>query len=152
MLAAPAVIRPALGAAAAVGTAPAPAPAAPAPAPAAPAPAADTSNNSIFSGGDANEGLQVDTINSNKVGVMRMSNGRAPAAVELGATIKKGQVVCWVEQLGTLSPIKSEVAGEVYEILVKDLEPVEFGEPLFTIVPSFVGIKKGAGSGTGQMS
>lgn len=132
----------------------APAPAAPAPAPATPFAAAaepSASGNGFFSAAEG-EGLHIEMIKSPKVGVMRRGRGKGPPAVEEGDDVKKGQVVGYVEQLGTLSPIEAEVAGEVYEVLVDDLEPVEFGQPVLAIVPSFVGIKKGAGSGTGQMA
>lgn len=61
---------------------------------------------------------------------------------EEGQTIREGQVVCFVEQLGPQQPIQSKVAGEVVRILREDGEPVGYGDPLISILPSSPGIKK----------
>jgi acetyl-CoA carboxylase biotin carboxyl carrier protein len=58
-----------------------------------------------------------------------------PPYVEVGAQIKKGQVLCIVEAMKLMNEIESEVAGKVTEILVQNATPVEFGQPLFRIEP-----------------
>ncbi len=59
-----------------------------------------------------------------------------PPFVEVGATVKKGQVLCIVEAMKLMNEIESEVAGRVSEILVQNAQPVEFGQPLFRIEPA----------------
>ncbi|MEO0254899.1 MAG: acetyl-CoA carboxylase biotin carboxyl carrier protein [candidate division WOR-3 bacterium] len=63
---------------------------------------------------------------------------RAPAPdaepyVEVGSHIKPGQVVCIIEAMKIMNEIESEVDGIVREILVKNGEPVEYGQKLFKI-------------------
>jgi acetyl-CoA carboxylase biotin carboxyl carrier protein len=65
---------------------------------------------------------------------------RAPAPdaapyVEIGDTIKPGQVVCIIEAMKLMNELESEVAGKVVEIRVKNEQPVEFGQELFLIEP-----------------
>jgi acetyl-CoA carboxylase biotin carboxyl carrier protein len=53
--------------------------------------------------------------------------------VDIGSTVKKGQVLCIVEAMKLMNEIEAEVAGKVVEILVQNGQPVEFGQPLFRI-------------------
>ena len=53
--------------------------------------------------------------------------------VEVGKKIKKGQTVMIVEAMKTMNHIPSTQDGIVNKILVKDGEPVEFGQPLILI-------------------
>jgi pyruvate/2-oxoglutarate dehydrogenase complex dihydrolipoamide acyltransferase (E2) component len=48
--------------------------------------------------------------------------------VQQGDSIKKGQHVGYVEQLGTFVPIESPQAGEIVQFVVEDGKPVEYGE------------------------
>ncbi len=59
-----------------------------------------------------------------------------PNYVDVGATVKKGQVLCIVEAMKLMNEIESEVAGKVVEILAQNAQPVEFGQPLFRIEPA----------------
>ena len=52
---------------------------------------------------------------------------------EIGKEVKKGDVICIIEAMKLLNEIESEFEGRVKEILVKDGETVEYGEPLFII-------------------
>jgi acetyl-CoA carboxylase biotin carboxyl carrier protein len=56
--------------------------------------------------------------------------------VEIGARIQVDQVLCIVEAMKVMNEIKSEVAGEVLDILVDNGEPVEYGQPLFLVKTS----------------
>ncbi|XP_075100954.1 uncharacterized protein LOC107831120 [Nicotiana tabacum] len=67
---------------------------------------------------------------------------RAPPSCKEKQQVKEGQVVCFIEQLGGELPVESDVSGEVIKILQKDGEPVGYGDPLISILPSFPGIKK----------
>ena len=53
--------------------------------------------------------------------------------VEVGKTVKKGDVLCIIEAMKLMNEIESEFDGEIKEILVKDGEAVEYGKPLFRI-------------------
>ena len=52
--------------------------------------------------------------------------------VEVGQKIKKGQTIMIVEAMKTMNHIPSSQDGVVSKILVKDGEPVEFGQPLIS--------------------
>ncbi|HLT47366.1 MAG TPA: acetyl-CoA carboxylase biotin carboxyl carrier protein [Rubricoccaceae bacterium] len=63
---------------------------------------------------------------------------RAPAPdaapfVEVGDTVKPGDVLCIIEAMKLMNEIQSEHAGTVRQILVQNAEPVEFDQPLFVI-------------------
>lgn len=91
----------------------------------------------------ADEGLLF--VTSPKVGLFRKSRvakGKSGRPLcEEGQIVKEGQVVCYVEQLGTQQPVEAENSGEVMKILCKDGEPVGYGDPLIAIRPAFPGIK-----------
>tara|TARA_Y100000590_G_scaffold395065_1_gene474739 strand:- start:656 stop:1063 length:408 start_codon:yes stop_codon:yes gene_type:complete len=53
--------------------------------------------------------------------------------VEVGQKIKKGQTIMIVEAMKTMNHVPSTQNGTVSKILVKDGEPVEFGQPLISI-------------------
>ena len=53
--------------------------------------------------------------------------------VEIGQKIKKGQTIMIVEAMKTMNHVPSTQDGVVSKILVKDGEPVEFGQPLISI-------------------
>ena len=57
----------------------------------------------------------------------------APAFVQAGTQIEVGQVVCIIEAMKLMNEIKSEVRGKIAEILVNNGDPVEFGQPLFSL-------------------
>ena len=53
--------------------------------------------------------------------------------VEIGQKIKKGQTIMIVEAMKTMNHVPSTQDGIVSKILVKDGEPVEFGQPLISV-------------------
>jgi len=53
--------------------------------------------------------------------------------VEVGQKIKKGQTIMIVEAMKTMNHVPSTQDGTVSKILVKDGEPVEFGQPLISV-------------------
>jgi acetyl-CoA carboxylase biotin carboxyl carrier protein len=57
----------------------------------------------------------------------------APPFVDVGQAVRKGQVVCIVEAMKLMNEIESEFDGKILEILVKNAEHVEYGQPLFRI-------------------
>lgn len=59
----------------------------------------------------------------------------SPPFVDVGHKVKKGQTLCIVEAMKLMNEIEAEADGTVAEIYVQNATPVEFGEPLFRIVP-----------------
>jgi acetyl-CoA carboxylase biotin carboxyl carrier protein len=59
-----------------------------------------------------------------------------PMFVEVGNTISKGDVLCVIEAMKLFNEIESEVSGKIVKILVDDMSPVEFDQPLFLVDPS----------------
>ena len=60
----------------------------------------------------------------------------APSFVDVGKTVRKGQVVCIVEAMKLMNEIEAEADGKVEEILVKNGEHVEYGQHLIRLSPS----------------
>jgi acetyl-CoA carboxylase biotin carboxyl carrier protein len=63
----------------------------------------------------------------------RAPSPESPPFVEVGAVVKKGQVLCIVEAMKLMNEIEAETGGKIAEIFVQNATPVEFGEPLFRI-------------------
>ena len=59
-----------------------------------------------------------------------------PMFVEVGSTIGKGDVLCVVEAMKLFNEIEAEISGKIVKILVDDMSPVEFDQPLFLVDPS----------------
>ena len=99
---------------------------APAPAPAAPveaAPAKDDTSNYI-------------TVKSPMIGTFyRSANPESDAFVNVGDTIKPGDVLCIVEAMKLFNEIEAEVSGKIVKVLVDDASPIEFDQPLFLVEP-----------------
>ncbi len=53
--------------------------------------------------------------------------------VEVGASVKKGQVLCIIEAMKLMNEIDSEYDGEIVNIYVESGQPVQYGERLFAI-------------------
>jgi acetyl-CoA carboxylase biotin carboxyl carrier protein len=104
----------------------APAPmAAPAPVAVAPAPAAAA----------AKPATSGHIVKSPMVGTFyRAASPGSPVFVEVGKHVKVGDVICIVEAMKMMNQIEADKAGIVEAILVEDGQPVEFDQPLITIV------------------
>jgi acetyl-CoA carboxylase biotin carboxyl carrier protein len=66
----------------------------------------------------------------------RKSSPDTPSFVEVGDTIKDGDVLCIIEAMKLFNEIESEVSGKIVKVLVDDATPVEFDQPLFLVDPS----------------
>jgi acetyl-CoA carboxylase biotin carboxyl carrier protein len=53
--------------------------------------------------------------------------------VLVGDDVKEGQVLCIIEAMKMMNQIESDKSGRVTAVLVKNGEPVEFGQPLFIV-------------------
>jgi len=66
---------------------------------------------------------------------------RAPAPdadpfIREGQDVNKGQVLCIVEAMKLMNEIECEADGKIAKILIKNGEPVEFGQTLFRFIPA----------------
>ena len=75
-----------------------------------------------------------DTIESPMVGTFyRAASPDSKVFVEEGQKVSKGDTVCILEAMKMMNQVTAEQSGTIIKILVKDSEPVEFGQPLFII-------------------
>ena len=77
------------------------------------------------------------TIKSPIIGTFyRKPSPDKPVFVEVGSSIKEGDVLCVIEAMKLFNEIESEVSGKIVKILVDDSSPVEYDQPLFLVDPS----------------
>lgn len=85
----------------------------------------------------ADENSKYITIKSPIIGTFyRKPSPDKPVFVEVGGTIAKGDVLCVIEAMKLFNEIESEYSGKIVKILVDDMSPVEFDQPLFLVDPS----------------
>jgi len=95
-------------------------------APASPAPAAPEADTKKMRG---------NVVKSPMVGTFyRSPSPSSPAFVEIGQHVKVGDPICIVEAMKMMNQIEADHTGVIEAILVDDGEPVEFDQPLVTIV------------------
>lgn len=77
------------------------------------------------------------TIKSPIIGTFyRKPSPDKPVFVEVGSSVKEGDVLCVIEAMKLFNEIESEVTGKIVKVLVDDATPVEFDQPLFLVDPS----------------
>ena len=82
----------------------------------------------------AKTGEQIVEITAPMVGTFYGApDPKAEPFVKVGSKVTPNTVVCILEAMKLFSEIEAEVEGEITEILVKDGESVEFGQPLFKV-------------------
>ena len=59
----------------------------------------------------------------------------SPPFVSVGDRVKVGQVLCIIEAMKLMNEIEAEVAGEIARIHPENGQPVQYGDPLFTVRP-----------------
>ena len=107
------------------------APAAPAPIATAPVAAAPTT----AAAASAPDALEGHVVRSPMVGSFYGSPAPgSPTFVTVGQTVAQGDVLCIVEAMKMMNQIEADKAGTIGAILVEDGEPVEFDQPMFTII------------------
>ena len=89
---------------------------------------------------NAESEIELAVVKSPIVGTFyRSPEPGAPAFVDVGTTVKKGQVLCIIEAMKLMNEIDSEYDGEIVNVYVESGQPVQYGERLFAIfVPSDV--------------
>lgn len=53
--------------------------------------------------------------------------------VKVGESVTEGATLCIIEAMKLMNDIEAEVSGEVIEVMVKNEDPVEYGQPLFKL-------------------
>jgi acetyl-CoA carboxylase biotin carboxyl carrier protein len=61
------------------------------------------------------------------------SSPTTPPFVAIGDEVKPGQVLCIIEAMKMMNQIEADRGGRVTAIMVKNGDPVEFGQPLFVV-------------------
>ena len=56
--------------------------------------------------------------------------------VDVGTTVKKGEVLCIIEAMKLMNEIDSEYDGEIVKVYVENGQPVQYGERLFALKPN----------------
>ena len=84
---------------------------------------------------DKGPSLSGHVVKSPMVGTFyRAPSPGSPAFAEVGQNVKVGDVICIVEAMKMMNQIEADKAGIIEAILVEDGQPVEFEQPLVTIV------------------
>ena len=109
----------------------------------APAAAAAAAAPSPAGGGEnavlapASEDVDLAIVKSPIVGTFyRASEPGAPPFVDVGQTVRKGQVLCIIEAMKLMNEINAECDGEIVKVYVENGQAVQYGERLFAIRPS----------------
>ena len=95
----------------------------------------ETNVNDIDTDSSINEDLSnLTTITAPLVGTFYASaKPSEPPFINKGDTINQGQSICIIEAMKIFNEIESEFNGKIIDILISDGEPVEYGQPLFTL-------------------
>lgn len=102
-----------------------------APAPAAVAPAAAPAAAAVA----AVPQLNGHVVRSPMVGTFyRASSPTSGNFAEVGQAVKKGDILCIVEAMKMMNHIEADASGVIESILAENSQPVEYDQPLFTIV------------------
>lgn len=56
--------------------------------------------------------------------------------VNVGDSIKQGDVVCMIEAMKLFNEIEAEFSGKIVKVLVEDATPIEYDQPLFLVEPA----------------
>ena len=93
------------------------------------------SDRSITNQNGKNEkNIDLISIDSPMVGIIYLTpKPSSPPFAKKGQKIKKGETICLIEAMKTFNEIKSDRDCIIREVLVKNGEAVEFGQPLFEI-------------------
>lgn len=77
------------------------------------------------------------TIKSPMIGTFyRKISPDKPLLAEVGMMIEPGKVLCIIEAMKLFNEIESEIKGKIVKVLVDDVSPVEYDQPLFLVEPA----------------
>lgn len=108
--------------------------AAPAAAPSAAAPSPVPAGPVAPAGGAPEADADLAIVKSPIVGTFyRAAEPGARPFVDVGDTVRKGQVLCIIEAMKLMNEIESELAGTIVEVTAENGKPVEYGDVLFRV-------------------
>ena len=85
---------------------------------------------------DADDAKYV-TIKSPMIGTFyRKPSPDKDPFINVGDEVNIGTVVCVVEAMKLFNEIESEISGKIIKVLVEDMSPIEYDQPLFLVDPS----------------
>ena len=103
----------------------------------APAPSASPASTSTDAGDDSDDDAGLIAITSPMVGTFyAAADPGSPPFASPGTSVSHESIVCIVEAMKVFSETKAECMGVVEKVLVKNGEPVEYGQKLFLVRPS----------------
>ena len=106
-------------------------------APVAAAPVAAAPAAPVEAAAPADDDSKYITIKSPMIGTFyRKPSPDKDVFMNVGDTIKPGDVTCVIEAMKLFNEIESEVSGKIVKVLVDDSTPVEYDQPLFLVDPS----------------
>ncbi len=98
------------------------------------APSTSPSPVAPSNGSEPDAEVELAVVKSPIVGTFyRSPEPGAASFVEIGSTVKKGQVLCIIEAMKLMNEIDSEYDGEIVNVYVENGQPVQYGERLFAI-------------------
>ncbi|MFO0873302.1 MAG: acetyl-CoA carboxylase biotin carboxyl carrier protein [Phycisphaerales bacterium] len=101
------------------------------------APASRAGGGAVATEADVDGDEDLVAIESPMVGTFYVGAGPdKPPFVKPGASVGPETVVCLIEAMKVFNEIKAEVAGTIERVLVKNGEPVEFGQKLMLVRPA----------------
>jgi len=105
-------------------------------APAAPGVTAPVAHAEPSAAADAAPGVRLVIVEAPMVGTFYRAAG--PGAVPFvseGDLVKEGQTLCIIEAMKLMNEIEAKVGGRIAKVLVENGQPVEYGQPLFSVEP-----------------
>lgn len=108
----------------------------------APVPAAPTAAPAVAPLAEKDEVKQEDnsnliTVKAQMIGTFyRAAGPDKDPFIQVGSVVKPGDKLCIIEAMKLFNEIESEVSGKIVKILVDDISPIEFDQPLFLVDPS----------------
>jgi acetyl-CoA carboxylase biotin carboxyl carrier protein len=86
---------------------------------------------------ESDEDSKYITIKAPMIGTFyRSSSPDKPTFVNVGDEIKPGKVICIIEAMKLFNEVESEITGKIVKVLVDDVSPIEYDQPLFLVDPS----------------
>ena len=97
-------------------------------------PVVSAPGNSAAELASAGADLHLEKIVSPMVGTFyKSSNPDTDPFVFEGKRVERGDVLCIIEAMKLMNEIEAEKSGIIRKILIRDAEPVEYGQPLFLV-------------------
>jgi acetyl-CoA carboxylase biotin carboxyl carrier protein len=85
----------------------------------------------------ADEDIDLAIVKSPIVGTFyRSSEPGSTPFVDVGQTVRKGEVLCIIEAMKLMNEINAECDGEIVKVYVENGHAVQYGERLFAIKPA----------------